>query len=135
MLLRQASTTVLALIAFLDNVNAFFSVYPTATNGMRSPFASFYKNVGHSFLPSQKTMTLFSSDSDEASPPPPPPSPPVMKPPRDMNYIPANIMRQLENYRNIRNVGGAETVNDIYVRDPETDIFWFAGKCARCTGK
>ena len=52
-----------------------------------------------------------------------------------MNYIPTNIMRIMENYRNIRGVGGVETVNDVYVRDPETSVFWFAGKVARCTGK
>jgi len=56
------------------------------------------------------------------------------KRPRDMKYIPPNILRNFDNFENIRKVGGTETVNDVYVRDPERDTYWFAGKVARCTG-
>lgn len=54
--------------------------------------------------------------------------------PKDMSYIPYNIMRQEKNYNNIRAVGGVDTVNDVYVRDEDCDTFWFVGKVARCTG-
>lgn len=51
--------------------------------------------------------------------------------PKDMRYIVFNLMRQNKNFEKIRAAGGAELTNDIYVRDPDTDVFWFAGKVAR----
>ena len=35
----------------------------------------------------------------------------------------------------MRAVGGKELINDIYARDPETDIFWYTGKIARVSGE
>jgi len=52
----------------------------------------------------------------------------------DMKYTEYNVNRQRDNYRAIRSAGGKETVNDIYVREPGAEIFWFAGKVAHCTG-
>jgi len=49
----------------------------------------------------------------------------------DMTYEPRNLARQSKNFFAIRGVGGKDTVNDIYVQEPETDIFWFIGKIAR----
>lgn len=60
--------------------------------------------------------------------------------PKDMEYKPVNIRRQLKYYEDIRAVGGSDCVNDIYVRDngaPDRKLrqtFWFIGKVARCTG-
>jgi len=59
---------------------------------------------------------------------------PKVKVSADMRYIPYNIMRQVDNFKKIQKVGGSETVNDVYVRDPEVSTFWFSGKIARCTG-
>lgn len=56
----------------------------------------------------------------------------------DIAYTNENILRQQAHYKNIRNVGGAECVVDLYARDPNTTgsstRFWFVGKVARCTG-
>jgi hypothetical protein len=49
----------------------------------------------------------------------------------DMRYVPRNIMRQHENFLNIRQAGGKELTNDVYVREPGSRIFWFSGKVAR----
>lgn len=56
--------------------------------------------------------------------------PPV---PRDMKYNLFNIQRQRENFESIKAVADAEEelVNDVYARDPETDVFWYVGKIAR----
>ena len=60
--------------------------------------------------------------------------------PKDMEYIPVNIRRQLKYFNEMVCVGGSECVNDIYVRDngaPDKKLrqtFWFVGKVARCTG-
>ena len=106
---------VILVAAFLSLASAFFTSQPFLTHKTHLiKNGSLSQERGNL---SRKSTAVFST-----------------KPPRDMAYIPTNIMRQLENYRNIRNVGGTETVNDVYVRDPECDIFWFAGKVARCTG-
>jgi hypothetical protein len=51
--------------------------------------------------------------------------------PRDMRYIEFNLMRQNKNFIAIRAAAGPELTNDVYVRDEDTDVFWFAGKVAR----
>ena len=107
--------------AFIQSSHTKSSSITTTINGIIAP------QISVTSTRTQKTTSLFSSSSEESSKKPIPP-------PRDMNYIPTNIMRIMENYRNIRGVGGVETVNDVYVRDPETNVFWFAGKIARCTG-
>ena len=61
-------------------------------------------------------------DEDEERGPPPPP---------DMKYIPRNVMRQHQNFVAIRQAGGKELTNDIYIREPNSDVFWFIGKAAR----
>ena len=49
----------------------------------------------------------------------------------DMRYEPHNIKRQLDHFLAIRQAGGKEMCNDIYVREPKSEIFWYAGKTAR----
>lgn len=51
--------------------------------------------------------------------------------PPDMKYVPRNVMRQHQNFFDIREAGGKEMTNDIYVPEPNSDIFWFVGKIAR----
>jgi hypothetical protein len=51
--------------------------------------------------------------------------------PKDMRYIEFNIMRQNKNWGAIRDVGGASVTNDVYVRSPNSNEFWFCGKIAR----
>mmetsp|Transcript_15816 Transcript_15816/g.22611 ORF Transcript_15816/g.22611 Transcript_15816/m.22611 type:complete len:256 (+) Transcript_15816:58-825(+) len=58
----------------------------------------------------------------------------IIQPPKDMEYTPQNILRQHNNYLAITDVGGNETVTDVYARDPDKNTFWFVGKIARCTG-
>jgi hypothetical protein len=48
----------------------------------------------------------------------------------DMKYEPRNVKRAHETFNAIRESGGIKTTNDIYVRDPSSDIFWYAGKVA-----
>ena len=48
-----------------------------------------------------------------------------------MKYIPRNVARQNSNFCDIRDAGGVDVTNDVYVRDPGNEIFWFAGKVAR----
>ena len=48
-----------------------------------------------------------------------------------MRYIEFNLMRQNKNFIAIRAAAGPELTNDVYVRDEDTDVFWFAGKVAR----
>lgn len=50
---------------------------------------------------------------------------------RDMRYVEFNIMRQNKHFVAIRETGGAIMTNDVYARDPGTDIYWFCGKVAR----
>lgn len=52
----------------------------------------------------------------------------------DMAYTDKNLRRQMEQYNSIRKIGGKDVVSDVYVRDPQYCIFWYAGKIARCTG-
>jgi hypothetical protein len=48
-----------------------------------------------------------------------------------MKYIPRNVARQNSNFCDIRDAGGVEMTNDVYVRDPPSEVFWFVGKVAR----
>jgi hypothetical protein len=50
-----------------------------------------------------------------------------------MTYEPPNLIRQHEHFHAIRGAGGKNMTNDIYVRDPQTYVFWFIGKVARVT--
>jgi len=52
----------------------------------------------------------------------------------DMAYMKTNIVKQMDNYLAIRKVGGIDSINDVYARDSSTNIWWFVGKVARCTG-
>lgn len=64
----------------------------------------------------------------------------------DMAYAQTNILRQVDHYTKIRQAGGLECVNDVYVCNVEFQPknlmkkkksfypFWFVGKIARCTG-
>jgi hypothetical protein len=54
--------------------------------------------------------------------------------PPDMTYEPRNVKRQHETFLDIRNAGGKDVCNDVYVRNPAEDVFWFAGKVARVSG-
>ncbi|GAX27290.1 hypothetical protein FisN_23Lh142 [Fistulifera solaris] len=51
----------------------------------------------------------------------------------DMKYIPRNCQRQHEHFLAIREAAGKELTNDVYVREPKSETFWFAGKVARVT--
>lgn len=52
--------------------------------------------------------------------------------PPDMRYIPRNVMRQNQNYMKLRQVGGEEITNDVYIPEPDSGgEFWFVGKIAR----
>ena len=63
------------------------------------------------------------------------------KTPPDMKYIPRHVARQHTNFCDIRDAGGVEMTNDVYVRDPNhnttsatsssSSLFWFVGKVAR----
>mmetsp|Transcript_55423 Transcript_55423/g.82450 ORF Transcript_55423/g.82450 Transcript_55423/m.82450 type:complete len:87 (+) Transcript_55423:411-671(+) len=55
--------------------------------------------------------------------------------PRDMRYISANLIRQRNHFEAIRNIAGKEMIADIYVRDPKSITWWFAGKVARVSGR
>ena len=49
----------------------------------------------------------------------------------DMKYIPRNVQRQHHNFVAIREAGGKELTNDVYVPEPDSETFWFVGKLAR----
>jgi len=49
----------------------------------------------------------------------------------DMTYEPRNAKRQHEHFLDIRAAGGKQVCNDVYVRNPDEDVFWYAGKVAR----
>jgi len=53
--------------------------------------------------------------------------------PPDMKYVPRNVVRQNKNFQSIRDVGGPEMTNDVYVPEPDSDegVMWFVGKVAR----
>jgi hypothetical protein len=67
-----------------------------------------------------KWDNLIDEDEDDG----PPASP-------DMRYVPRNVMRQHQNFIDIRQAGGKELTSDVYVRDPGSTTFWFSGKLAR----
>lgn len=48
-----------------------------------------------------------------------------------MRYIEFNILRQNKHFVAIREAGGSSVTNDIYVRDSNSQTFWFCGKVAR----
>ena len=56
---------------------------------------------------------------------------PIVPVPLDMVYTERNAKRQHENFLDIRNVGGKQVCNDVYVRNPVEDTFWYVGKVAR----
>ena len=60
-------------------------------------------------------------DESDSGPPIPP----------DMKYLPRNVMRQHKNFVAIRQAAGKELTNDVYIREPNSDVFWFVGKVAR----
>ena len=49
----------------------------------------------------------------------------------DMSYEPRNLKRQHETFVDIRQVGGKDVTNDVYVRVPSQDVFWYSGKVAK----
>jgi hypothetical protein len=51
--------------------------------------------------------------------------------PADMRYLPRNCKRQQDHFLAIREAGGKEMTNDIYVREPGQETCWYAGKIAR----
>ena len=61
----------------------------------------------------------------------------------DVAYNNENILRQTNNFVNIRKAGGSDCVLDIYAKDPNSMLeagknatrFWFVAKVARCTGE
>jgi hypothetical protein len=52
--------------------------------------------------------------------------------PADMHYNQRNCMRQQRHYQSIRDADpDLELINDIYIRDPKQQVFWYIGKAAR----
>lgn len=51
--------------------------------------------------------------------------------PPDMIYEERNVKRAHQTFLAIRGAAGKELTNDVYVRDPGTEIFWYTGKVAR----
>ena len=52
--------------------------------------------------------------------------------PPDMKYEPRIVQQSQQTFLAIRQAGGKEMTNDVYVRDPtERDVFWYTGKIAR----
>ena len=49
----------------------------------------------------------------------------------DMTYVERNVKRAHETFLAIRGSGGKDLTNDVYVREPESEVFWYAGKVAR----
>lgn len=47
-----------------------------------------------------------------------------------MRYNSGNVQRQNRNFQAIRAAGGKGVVRDVYVRDPQSQTFWFVGKVA-----
>mmetsp|Transcript_23800 Transcript_23800/g.27090 ORF Transcript_23800/g.27090 Transcript_23800/m.27090 type:complete len:239 (-) Transcript_23800:293-1009(-) len=58
----------------------------------------------------------------------------MTKVPPDMCYDLRNVERQHQQFLDIRAAGGTEVTNDVYIRQPDTDIYWFVGKVARVDG-
>lgn len=48
--------------------------------------------------------------------------------PPDMKYMPRNVMRQHENFVAMRQAGGVDVTRDVYVREQQSQVFWFVGK-------
>lgn len=55
--------------------------------------------------------------------------------PQDVKYIPRNVDRWHQNFLAIRDVGGVELTNDVWMRKPNDTTVWFIGKLARVSGK
>jgi hypothetical protein len=52
--------------------------------------------------------------------------------PPDMMYEPRIVKRAYDTFNAIRQAGGKETTNDVYVRDPvDRQVMWYTGKVAR----
>lgn len=49
----------------------------------------------------------------------------------DMKYLERNVMRQHQHFCDIRQAGGKELTNDVYAREPSSNVYWFVGKVAR----
>ena len=49
-------------------------------------------------------------------------------------YTEPNIRRSAETFKMIREIGGVECTNDVYVRSPSRFEYWFIGKLARTDG-
>lgn len=48
----------------------------------------------------------------------------------DMRYNRRNVQRQVRNFQALRSAGGKGVTRDVYVRDPQSQSFWFVGKVA-----
>lgn len=117
------SITVASLVTQKEAIQAFtprassrrqLSLFPPLSIVTESPSSSLN-------LSSSKWDNLVDEDDNDTGPPIPP----------DMKYMERNVMRQHQNFVAIREAGGKEMTNDVYVREPSSGIFWFAGKVAR----
>lgn len=95
--------------------------------------ASISKYHANSIIQQTSSTTLFDKwddldDEDDELGDPLWRGPPI---PRDMKYNKFNLKRQYKIFNAIRGIGGPEMTNDVYARDPDTDMFWFCGKVAR----
>lgn len=55
--------------------------------------------------------------------------------PVDVKYLPRNVKRFLQSFLAIREAGGVEMTNDVYVRKSDDASYWFIGKIARISGE
>lgn len=114
----RAISRLVAALAFLDLTKVTgFAPAPSTTRWRSRPCSS-----ARLALSSSKWDNLV-DDEDEGPPVPP-----------DMKYVPRNVIRQHQNFVDIREAGGEEMTNDIYVREPGSQVFWFSGKVARVSG-
>ena len=90
---------------------------PTPTFVIRRPLSSSTKL----FRTPSKWDNIDEEDDEEDA----------LRAPQDMKYVPRNVMRQHQNFVAIREAGGKEMTNDVYIPEADSNVFWFVGKVAR----
>ena len=130
--MKYSREFVLQLIAFCATLGGFgfhvMAFQPSLIRGclkIATPNCRYFSESVRLYRTASKWDNLVDEDDEEevmAGPPAPP----------DMRYIPRNVMRQNQNFMMIREAGGKEITNDVYIPDPDSGgEFWFVGKIAR----
>lgn len=131
-MMKYSREFVLQLIAFCATLGGFgfhvMAFQPSLIRGclkIATPNCRYFSESIRLCRTASKWDNLVDEDDEEevmAGPPAPP----------DMRYIPRNVMRQNQNFMMIREAGGKEITNDVYIPDPDSGgEFWFVGKIAR----